>query len=127
MSNIWIDMVFYAETHKTTHPIYKKYSGLAPSQRDAFAKQHAASLLAYETSYNYLKTTLNSNSKIPTNAWKTEKEKLLQERTTLAEQYYTLKDDVKSAETIRRGAENILNDHEPTAKYTQGRTRDQDL
>ena len=48
---------------------------------------------------------------------------LTAERYALCEEYYKLKDDVKSVEYLRRGAENIMNNETPE----QTRTRTQDI
>ena len=50
-----------------------------------------------------------SRTAIPEKDWRAEHATLAAERYTLCEEYYKLKDDVKSVEFLRSGAENIMN------------------
>ena len=77
----------------------------------------------YSAAVEYLKNHLNGRTTLPEKAWKTEREKLLKERFSLAEQYYNLKADVKNVEVLRRGAESFISDIEPE----QGKARMQEL
>ena len=62
---------------------------------------------------SYLKAHLNGRTAIPEKAWRDERKSLLAERLPLIEEYYNLKDDVKNIETLRRNAENLMNDITP--------------
>jgi len=53
---------------------------------------------------------LNGRTSIPVTAWKTEREQLLIKRYELCDKYYKLKDDVKSVELLRKGAEKAMGD-----------------
>jgi len=51
---------------------------------------------------------MNGKTTLPTKAWKTERDKLTAERKRLDRDYYTLKDEVKEAEQIRKSVYSIL-------------------
>jgi hypothetical protein len=52
---------------------------------------------------------LNERTTIPEKKWRSELAELTAERYSLCEEYYKLKDDVKSVEVLRRSAESIMN------------------
>ena len=106
--------------HKTKS-IYKQYTQLLHKQREAFKQQHIAELQQYSAAVEYLKNHLNGRTTLPEKAWKTEREKLLRERFTLAEQYYDLKADVKNVEVLRRGAERVISEITPELRPPRSR------
>jgi len=63
---------------------------------------------------------MNGRTKLPITKWQGEQQQLLKKRYGLCEQFYTLKEEIKSAETIRRSMEQLMQD-EPTR--TQERDR----
>ena len=95
------------ETYYQHRDVYKEYKQLEPKKRGAFREKHAAEIERYESASRYLKDHLNGYGKIPENEWKTEREKLLAGRFARCDEYYKLRDDVKSLETLRRAAETI--------------------
>jgi uncharacterized membrane protein YgaE (UPF0421/DUF939 family) len=99
-----------AAIYHQTKVIYRKYSQLDPKKRHAFKEKHATSLGQCETAHKYLTDHLNGRTVIPEKAWKAEREKLLSERYAHMEQYYQLKDDVRSVEILRRSAERIMDE-----------------
>ena len=57
---------------------------------------------------SYLKDIMNGKTTLPTKAWKTEYNSLINERKTLNDRYRTLKDEVSEAEKIRKSVYSIL-------------------
>jgi len=51
---------------------------------------------------------MNGKKDIPLNSWKKEQTNLLAEKYSLMEKYYQLKDETRSVELLRKGAENII-------------------
>lgn len=109
----------YVKAYNQVKPIHKKLSTLKPKDQAAYKEKNAAALKQHDTAYKYLKEHLNGRTTIPETAWRAERAELKQNRYTLAEKYYNLKADVKSLETIRRGAEKIVNRAEPTRRQQQ--------
>ena len=105
--------------------VNKKYKGLDPKKRSAYLQKHADEIERYESAAKYLKDHLNGYGKIPEKEWRTEQDRLIAERYGLCEEYYKLKDDVKSVETLRRNTENIM--RESALERTQTRTKDMEL
>lgn len=65
-------------------------------------------LTHYEAAERYLNAVMNGKTSIPLKAWKAERDKLNGEKKLLTQQYYTLKDEVKKVEQIRRNVYSIL-------------------
>jgi hypothetical protein len=51
---------------------------------------------------------LNGRTQIPLGTWQTEHKKLTAERLALAENFYGIKDEIKNAEILRRGIEELM-------------------
>ena len=99
--------------YNQTKELYKKYTQLATKHRQSFKDKHNIALQQHESAHKYLTEHLNGRTTIPEKAWKAEREKLLAERYSLAEQYYDLKADAKNVEVLRRGAEKIIIEIKP--------------
>ncbi|MCL2722332.1 MAG: MobA/MobL family protein, partial [Treponema sp.] len=108
-------------------PIYKKYTQLDQKDKTAFRQVNAAAVEQYETAHKYIKDHLNGKNVIPEKAWRKEREQLLQDRFTLAEKFYDLKTEVKSAEVIRKNAEQLLSSEEPTPIRPRRRRQNHEL
>jgi len=98
------------EIYNKHKPVYQEYLALPKNQREAFKAKNAASLKAHDTAHKYITGVLNGRTSIPVTAWKTEREQLLIKRYELCDKYYKLKDDVKSVELLRKGAEKTMGD-----------------
>jgi septal ring factor EnvC (AmiA/AmiB activator) len=102
--------------------VHRKYKKITdPKKRDAFFMKHEKEIEQYKTTYQYLKDHLNGRTAIPEKEWRVELASLIAERYALCEEYYKLKDDVKSVEVLQRGAEHIMNENvlERTPKRSQ--------
>jgi len=108
-------------------PIYKKYTQLDPKYQESFRQANASAIEQYETAHKYIKDHLNGQTVIPEKAWRNERQQILQERYTLAEQYYSLKDSVRSAEVIRRNAERVISGEEPAQERPRRRNQEPEL
>ena len=121
--------------HKAVH---KKYKSLAPKKDDAalnslnpftrskaakdyesatkkqaaYYEKYAEEIEQYKAASKYLTDHLNGRTAIPEKDWRTEHAKLTAERYALCEEYYKLKDDVKSVEFLRRGADGLMREEE---------------
>lgn len=93
----------------------EKYTAGAPGVHTINCKD------AYEAAERYLNVVMNGKTSIPLKAWKAEHDKLNGEKKALTRQYYTLKDEVKEVEQIRRNVYSILREEngreQPTRKH----------
>ncbi|MDR2572423.1 MAG: MobA/MobL family protein [Oscillospiraceae bacterium] len=89
-------------------PFYKEFTRLEPKKRNAYNNKYAQQLKQHESAHKYLTDHLNGRTTIPEKAWKAEREQLISERYTLTEQYYELKDSVRSIEILKHSAVQLL-------------------
>lgn len=80
--------------------------------------KHSNEIAAYASASQYLKDHLNGYNKVPEKEWRAERDKLLAQRRAHVDAYYKIKDDVRSIEILKRGAESIMWE-EPTTHRTQ--------
>jgi hypothetical protein len=113
------------EIFKKYKTVYKKYVGLEAKKRGVFMDEHVKEIKLYESASQYLKDHLNGRTTIPEKKWLAEQENLTAESYALYEEYYKLKGDVKSVETLRRGAEDLMS--ESVSERTRAKVQDLDL
>jgi predicted nucleic acid-binding Zn-ribbon protein len=97
-----------ADIYKQNKPIYDKYKKTDPKQAEAFYDKHFEAIQDYEAARDYLKAVMGEHTTIPVKMWEKQLSALTDKRARLCERFYGLKDDLKNAETIIRGAENII-------------------
>ncbi|MBR3294541.1 MAG: hypothetical protein IKI69_09010 [Oscillospiraceae bacterium] len=100
--------ILNAEKYFQYRDIYRKYKQQKPKKQAAFYEKHRMELTHYEAAERYLNAVMNGKTGIPLKAWKAERDKLNGEKKQLTQQYYTLKDEVKEVEQIRRNVHSIL-------------------
>ena len=109
------------DTRKKHLALYKKYREIDPKKKAAFKTKHADAIAEYEAAVRYLNDNLNGRDKIPEKEWRDERKRLLASRFADVEKYYNMREDIKSAENIRRGAENHMrNIATPERRHTRG-------
>jgi hypothetical protein len=113
------------EILKQTKGVYQKCAKLDPKKRGAFEEKHTEELRQYRDATAYFKAFLNGRTEIPFKKWRAELETLTAEKYALCDEYYRLDDELKSVETLRRGAENIL--REEPQRETPIRARGMEL
>ena len=99
------------ENLKQYRAICKKYQQLDPKKSNAFYDKHFEEIRLYESAKKYLDAVLNGRKEIPVKAWQAEQTTLTAERFSLCEDYYRLKDETRSVEVLRKGAENIIREN----------------
>ncbi|MCL2197550.1 MAG: MobA/MobL family protein [Defluviitaleaceae bacterium] len=138
------------ENRKTHKAIYEKYKALKPKKdtaamnslnpftkkkaiadyetatkkHEAYREKHADAITQYEAARDYFAAVMNGRTELPITKWQTEQQQLFRKRYGLCEHFYTLKDEIKSAETIRHSMEQIMKD-EPQRSQPK-RTHDED-
>ena len=100
----------HADNYFRYRDIHRQYRQQKPNKRDAFFEAHRAELTHYEAARNHLDGVMNGRTDIPRKAWRAERETLAGERQTLRAEYDRLKEEVQSAEVIRRCVETALRD-----------------
>ena len=103
----------------------KKDYEVAVQKQAAYREKHAGAIGQYEAAEKYLKDHLNGYGKIPEKEWRAELAESLTGGTAQVEKYYALRDDVRSAETLLRGAEQHMRDITP--ERTAQKSRDMAL
>jgi len=123
----------HCENRRQHKGIYDKYKSLAPKEdvainslnpftkkkavtayeastkkQSAFYEKHTAEIEAYKDTEAYLKAVLNGRMQIPINTWQSDQKELTAKRSALAENFYSIKDEIKNAEVLRRGMEELM-------------------
>jgi len=104
--------------HKAT---YEKYKSLDPKKRDTFYDKHFEKIQLYENAKQYLSAIMNGKTTIPNKSWQAEQAKLTADKFSLCEDFYRLKNEIRSVEILRRGAENIMREETPERKIERAR------
>jgi hypothetical protein len=107
-------------THLAQYEIYKKhkliarkFNELKGKSQNEFHEKHSKEIQAYKTATDYLKKVMNGKTPIPVKAWEAEQKKLTDDRWTLCDEYYKLRGEIKTVESLRRSAEKLINDIKP--------------
>ena len=98
----------HAENNRKYKGVYQKYSQLSEKKRDAFYDKHSEQIQLYQDAKRHFDAVMNGRTKLPIKDWQAEQKDLLAERYLLCEEYYNLKDEVRSVEVLRRGLEELL-------------------
>ena len=122
------------DIHMQHEATYKKYKTLPQKKQDAFYDKHYEEIQLYQDSKSYFDKVMNGrggednegNTKtLPIKKWQKEQKKLLTERFDLMEQYYKIKEDVRSVEVLQRGTEKLIKEAASEIEHTS--TKSQDL
>lgn len=118
----------HADNHKKYKSVYQKYKNLAPkpqqpsilnpfpkkpdtTKQDAYYDKHAEEIQLYLDAKRYFDVVMNGRDKLPIKDWQAEQTELRAKKYTLSKEYYTLKDEIKSVEVLRRSVENIMGEN----------------
>jgi hypothetical protein len=106
------------ENFKKYKSIYEQYQSIEPGFADRlfkrepkteFYEKHRAEITLFEVADRYLKEHLNGKvSKPPFKKWRAEREELSAKRDTIYRGYYSLKDEVKKVERVRRTVDEVI-------------------
>ena len=80
----------------------------ALKKQEDYYDKHTEEIRLYENAKAHFDAVMNGRKDLPVAKWQAEHKALTAERFTLAEDYYRLKDEVKSVEVLRRGLEEIM-------------------
>jgi hypothetical protein len=87
----------------------KRKTQKALEAAENYRESQRAPITLYEAAERYMKAALNGKTtRPPLDAWKAERAKLGGEKDVLYKEYYTLKDEVKQVEKMRRHIEDIM-------------------
>jgi len=100
--------LYHYEVYKKNKPIYDQHAKLPPKQAQAFFDKHYQAIQVYEAAREHLKGVQGANKTVPVKTWEKEIQSLTSEKTALTARYYSLQDEVKSVEQLRKGTENIM-------------------
>ena len=93
---------------KQHRAIYQKYQQTDPKKRGTFLEKHSDEIQSYRDAKQYLDAVMNGRTGLPVKEWTAERGRLTAGRFSLCGEYYRLKDETRSVEHLRKGAENIM-------------------
>jgi hypothetical protein len=96
----------------------------AMQKYEAYHDKHADEIGAYKNAVEHFDNVMNGRDTLPIKDWQSKQKKLLTQRYGLCEKYYSLKEEIKSVEVLRRSVENLVKGvqkEQPTR--TQGMVR----
>ena len=139
----------HVENMNNHKSIYKKYKSLAPKKseamnsinpftrkkavleyetstrkQEAYYDKHGEEIQAYQNAKKYFDSVMNGRNTLPVKEWQSEQKKLLAKRYNLCDKYYSLKDEIKNVEVIRRSVEKIINEDVHNRQLVQMYDRD---
>ena len=98
----------HCDNLKQYRAVFQKYQQTDPKKRDAFYEKHSGEIQSYRDTKQYFDAVMNGRTGLPVKEWTAERDRLTAERFSLCEEYYRLKDETRSVEHLRKGAENIM-------------------
>ena len=104
------------ENYKQHKAVYEKYKSLDPKKRDVFYDKHSEKIELFKDSQQYLNAVMNGKTTVPNKSWQAEHKKLTADKFSLCEDFYKLKEEIRSVEVLRRGAENLMREEVPDRK-----------
>ena len=115
--------------YKKYKSVYEKYNSIQPSITDKlfkrdpktdFYEENRAGIILFETADRYLKEHLNGKTKTPPlKKWKAEREELTAKKELYYREYYSLKNEVKEVEQIKRSITDIVQQQEQENRRTR--------
>lgn len=112
------------ENYKQHKGIYEKYRQLDPKKRPAFYEKHEQEIQLYQAAKQHFDDCMNGRKTLPIAEWKEEAATLAADRYALFEEYYQLKEDTRSIEVLRRGADTIMREDVQERSRTQAQEMD---
>jgi len=94
-----------AAIRRENYPYYKHYCTLYSYEKAELGDELLAKIEQYKSASAYLKPLRNRENKIPTNAWKRERERLLAEKERLSDSRIPLSEQLREIERIRKAEE----------------------
>jgi hypothetical protein len=135
----------HAENNRQHKAVYQRYKSLAPKtdpaalsslnpftkskaikeneasikKQEAYYKEHAAEIEAYQAAGKHFATVMNGRTKLPISDWQREQRELTAKRYALCDEYYELKEEIPNMEAIRRSIEGLMRDESNRAQPTR--------
>ena len=112
------------ENYKKHKDMYAKYKKLDPKKAEAFYDKHHEAIQEYEAARTHLNGVMGDNKTLPIKAWEKEQRTLTGKKFDLCERYYSLQDEVRSVELLRKGTDAIMREE---ARETPTRTHNMEI
>jgi cell division protein FtsB len=112
-----------AEAYQKHAAVYAHWYKLKGEKSDAFYKKHSEKINAFTTAHKYITRHLNGRKQIPLGEWRREFSELSARRDAMLSESDKLRDDVQSAEVIKRNAYKVMGVVEPKRNRAQGMGR----
>ena len=89
--------------------VYNHYVKLNPKIREAYYAKYKTEIDLFKNARDYINAVMNGRTDpVPVKDWQAEQKKLTAYKFTLCEKYYSLQDEIRSVELLRKGADNIM-------------------
>jgi hypothetical protein len=118
------------ENFKNYKSVYEQYQSIEPGLVDKlfkrepkteFYEKHRAKITLFEVADRYLKEHLNGKVKSPPmKKWRVEYAELSEKRDVIYRGYYSLKDEVKEVERVRRTVDEVLREKPQKKRMVHG-------
>jgi len=115
--------------YKKYKGIYERYNSIQPSMADKIFKRdpkedfyntHRAEITLFESADKYLKEHLNGKVETPPlKKWKAEREEKTAEKEKLYREYYTIKNEAKEVEQIKKSVYEIMREETQREQHTR--------
>jgi len=99
--------------HKENKPFYDEYKALPPRKQKKYATEHKTALDLFKSANSYLKKHRNKDGKIPVGAWIKERDNLLKEKNEIRKSTMSLSERLRQIDRIRKGAKEVMPEHQP--------------
>ena len=132
----------HVQNNRQHKSVYQKYKSLAPKtdtaainslnpftkdkavkdyeaavkKQEAYYTKHVDKIQAYQAAQEYFTAVMNGRTQLPVKDWQKEQNELLSKRYALCDEFYSLKEEIKSTEVIRKSIENLMHDEKQRAQ-----------
>jgi hypothetical protein len=109
-----------AEAYAKHTAVYRKYAGLKGAKQGAYYDKHREEIGAFSKAHEYITRHMNGHKKVPLYDWRRELSELETKRAEVLAESELLRNDLRSAEAIRRNAETVMGVEAPCVSRSRG-------
>ncbi len=110
----------YAQ-YEQNRRVYKCLSKLKPEKREQFQHEHNAEIALYEAAVRYLDKLKASGENVNAKQWRAESTKLIAHKKLLYQHMREMREDIKTAEDLRKAARQFFKDEQSSQKTDHAR------
>ncbi len=110
----------YAQ-YEQNRKVCKRLSKLKPEKREQFQQEHSAEIALYEAAVRYLNKLKASGENVNAKQWRAESTKLIAHKKLLYQHMREMREDIKTAEDLRKAARQFFKDEQSGQKTDHAR------